>query len=496
LKKSSFNRSNREGKFSDRDGAMNSKRWSLIVTILVFLFVFAIRIPHINNSPCEQGDFWRQSDTESIARNFIEDGFNIFYPQFNYDGEKPNYVQLEFQITTFLIALLYKAFGYKYYLARLVPIAFFMGSSIYLYLIVKRYYGNPAAWYAVIAYAIMPMNIFYTRAIMPESAALFFFIGAFYYFIKWYDNEKLSTLFISALFTCLSISQKTPTIFIGLAMIFLLIKKYRFRFLLKWELWIFALISLLPNIIYIQWSRSIAEFDFVTNIGLFHIIPKSLKAFSNIESYIFAGGEIVAAVSSGLIVLIIAGLIDVKWDHDYPILFWAAAMLLEAMAIAAVIKLRYYFIFITPIAAIWAGKSLGKLGNSKKCIFSVFIGLSILTIWNFIDCKSFFEEKDNILKQAEVIRMYTKEDDLVVIGTLEPTLLNQSRRSGWRANIKYYKEIPIGAEKELNYLIEKGAKYFSPLGGYIYGDDGSYRKYLDENFEKLGDKDYFIYKLR
>jgi len=475
---------------------MNNKRWNLIVTILVFLFIFAIRIPHINNSPCEQGDFWRQSDTESIARNFLEDKFNIFYPQFNYDGKKPNYVQLEFQITTFLIALLYKAFGYHYYLARLVPITFFMGSSIYLYLIVKRYYGNPVAWYAIIAYAIMPINIYYTRAIMPESAALFFFIGAFYYFTKWYDNEKLSTLFISAIFTCLSISQKTPTIFIGLAMIFLLIKKYRFRFLLKWELWIFALISLLPNIIYIQWSRSIAEFDYVTNIGLLHIVPKSLKAFLDIESYKFAGGEIAAAISPGLVVPVIVGLIDSKWTKDYPIIFWTAAMLLEVIAVVAVIKLKYYFIFTTPIAAIWAGKNLGKLGNGRRIIFSVLMGLSVLARWNYKGCKSFFAEKDNILKQAEVIRMYTEQDDLVVIGTVEPTLLNQSRRSGWRANIKYYKEIPTGAEKEIDYLVEKGAKYFSPLGGYIYGDDGSYRKYLDDNFEKLGEGDYFIYKLR
>ncbi|SHI50637.1 ArnT family glycosyltransferase [Lutispora thermophila] len=475
---------------------MSNRKCTIAMTMLVFLFIFALRIPHINNSPCEQGDYWRQSDTESIARNFIEDRFNIFYPQFNYDGEKPNYVQLEFQITTFLIALLYKTFGYHYYLARLVPITFFMGSSIYLYLIAKRYYGNPEAWYAVIAYAIMPMNIFYTRAIMPESAALFFFIGAFYYFTKWYENEKLSALFTSAIFTCLSISQKTPTIFIGLAMIFLVVKKYGLRFVFKWELWVFAIISLLPNTIYIQWSREIAEFDYVTNIGLLHIVPKSLKAFADIESYKLAGGEIVAAVSTGLIIPIMAGLISSKWTKDYPVLCWTFAMLLEVIAVAAVIKLRYYFIFITPIAAIWAGKTLGKLGEGRRVVFSVLMGLSILALWNYKSCKSFFVEKDTILKQAEVIRRYTEKDDLIVIGTLEPTLLNQSGRNGWRANIKYHKDIPSGAESEINYLIEKGAKYFSPLEGCIYGDDGSYRKYLDENFEKLGDGDYFIYKLQ
>lgn len=475
---------------------MKKDRWTVAVTILVFLFILAIRLPHINNSPCEHGDFWRQSDTESIARNFIEDRFNIFYPQFYYDGAKPNYVQLEFQITTFIIALLYKAFGYHYYLARLVPIIFFMGSALYVYLIAKRYYGNPAGWFAAIAYAIMPINIFYSRAIMPESAALFFFTGAFYYFVRWYDDEKLSFLFLSGVFTCLSISQKTPTIFIGLAMIFMLIRKYRFGFLAKWELWAFAAISLLPNLLYFIWSKSIAEFAFVSNIGLIHIVPKSAKAFFQLYSYKFAAIEISTAVSLGLIPLVTIGFIDAEWKKDYALLIWTITMLIEVIAVAAVIKLRYYFIFITPITAVWAGKTLGKLGKSKRTVIGVFLGLLIITQWNYFWAEAYFNEKDNILKQAEVIQKYSSKDDLIVIGTLEPALLNQSGRSGWRANIKYYENIPSGPEKEIQYYIKNGAKYFSPLGGYIYGDDGSYRKYLDENFEKLGEGQYFIYKLR
>lgn len=475
---------------------MKSRRWTIIVTLLVFLFIFSTRIPYINNCPCEQGDYWRQSDTESIARNFVEDRFNIFFPQFNYDGEKPNYIQLEFQITTFIIAILYKAFGYYYFLARLVPILFFLGSSIYIYLIGKKYYGNEAGWFAAIAYSIMPMNIFFTRAIMPESAALFFFTGAFYYFIKWYDDEKIVSLFISAIFTCLSISQKTPTVFIGLAMIFMLIKKYRFKFLAKWELWAFAFISLIPNLLYFLWSKQIAEYAFVSNIGLLHIVPKSGKAFLQMESYTFAAVEMATAISLGLVPLVIIGLLDMECKKDYPLLFWTIAMLLEVIAVASVIELRYYFIFITPIAALWTGKTLGRLVKSRKTVIAIFFGLSIITLWNYIGADSFFKEKDNILKQAAIIERYTNKDDLIVIGTMEPALLNQSMRSGWRANIKYYEEIPNGVEAEIEYYIKKGAKYFSPLGGYIYGDDGSYRKYLDGNFEKLGDKEYYIYRLQ
>ncbi len=475
---------------------IRDRLWISTISFLVFLFIFATRVPYINNYPCEQGEYWRQSDTESIARNFIDDRFNILYPQFNYDGKKPNYVQLEFQITTFLIAILYKVFGIHYFLARLVPITFFLGSSIYIYLIGKKYYGREAGWFSAIAYSIMPLNIFFSRTIMPESAALFFFTAAFYYFIKWQDDENLKYLFISAIFTSLSISQKTPTIFIGLAMILLLIKKYKLKFLLKWESWIFAIIALVPNIIYFIWSKGIAKFDFVNKIGLLHIVPKAGNAFLQSDNYIRAAREIGTAVSLGLIPLFIIALLDIEWKKDYPLLFWTIAMFIEIIAIASVIKLRYYYIFITPVAALWIGKTLSNLVKSKRSLIAVFFGLSIITLWNYIDADCFFKEKDNILKQSAVIDRYTNKDDLIIIGTQEPALLNQSRRSGWRANIKYYEGVPTEAKEEIQYYIDLGAKYFSPLGGTIFKDDGSYKKYLDDNFERLGDEEYYIYKLR
>ncbi len=330
---------------------------------------------------------------------------------------------------------------------------------------------------------------------MPESAALFFFTGAFYFFVRWYDDEKGYFLFLSAIFTCLSITQKIPTAFIGLAMIFLLIKKYGLKFLAKWQMWAFAFIAIIPAAAYFIWSNSVSKFNFVSKIGLLHIVPKTKSAFFQIDNYRLAAVQIATAISLGLIAFVIIGLLGMEWSKDYPLIFWTIAMLLEIMAVATVINLRYYYIFITPVAAIWAGKTFGSLAKDNKSLVGIFIGLAAVTLWNYVDADCFFKEKDNILKQAAVIEKYTKKDDLIVIGTQEPALLNQSGRSGWRANIKYYDGVPTEAKDEIQYYIDRGAKYFSPLGGTIFEDDGSYRKYLEENYEKLGDEEYYIYKL-
>jgi hypothetical protein len=77
----------------------------LLVSILVLTFV--IRLYGIEN-PFVDFSSWRQIDTVSVARFFAENDFNIFHPQLLYDGPGPNYSQLELQITTFIIALLFK----------------------------------------------------------------------------------------------------------------------------------------------------------------------------------------------------------------------------------------------------------------------------------------------------------------------------------------------------------------------------------------------------
>ena len=187
-----------------------------LIVVFIILLILIPRLIYINNPPAETGEYWRQPDTESIARNFIKYEFNIFYPQFNYDGPPPNYVQLELQITTFLIAVLYKIFGYHIWLARIIPVIFFMISVYYLYMISKKFFSPIQTVLTIIIYSFLPLNIFFSRAIMPEAALLCFFNGAFYYFLKWLDNDRFPTLMLSGIFTALAISQKPQASFFGI----------------------------------------------------------------------------------------------------------------------------------------------------------------------------------------------------------------------------------------------------------------------------------------
>ncbi|WP_246589385.1 ArnT family glycosyltransferase [Desertibacillus haloalkaliphilus] len=475
-------------------------RKQIWITILLFVFIFAMRLPYLSNSPIETGESWRQSDTESMARNFVVDYFHILYPQLNYDGSPPNIAQLEFQLTTYLIALLYQTFGFHYELARLVPTLFFIGSAYFLYLLAKKYFSVEVAWMAILFYGLFPVNLFYSRAIMPESAALFFFIASFYVFSEWIERERNWLIFVSAILTALAISIKTPTIFVGLAMILMAIVKYKEKIVTAWQLWLFALVALVPPAIYFTWLDTVAEFTFVTGIGTKHILPEFTTAIFSSEAGDFFREHLPSSFTVFALVLGVIGALTINWHHQYPIGFLLLAVLLEVTTIVAVIQFNYYLIFLGPVLALVAAKALAVLLDFEYGHIGIALVLMVFAVSSYGHVNERFMVKEDILKQAEVIKQYTEADDLIVIGTFSPDLLNASERKGWRANIDYYDHIPTGPEDELNYFIEHGARYFFPKRGYIYNDgDLTYRNYLEDNFEKievqLEGEDYSFYQL-
>ncbi|MBV8148763.1 MAG: hypothetical protein JO092_06710, partial [Candidatus Eremiobacteraeota bacterium] len=60
-----------------------------ILAIAVLLRLKGIQDPILDHPG------WRQGDTASIARNFVQLRYNVMYPQTMYNGPPPNYVELE-----------------------------------------------------------------------------------------------------------------------------------------------------------------------------------------------------------------------------------------------------------------------------------------------------------------------------------------------------------------------------------------------------------------
>ena len=480
---------------------MNSKKsekYNKAITILIFLAVFMSRLVYINHPAAEAGELWRQTDTESIARNFIKYRFNIFYPQLNYDGVPPNYVQLEFQITTFIIAVLYKLFEYHIWLARLVPIGFFMFSVLFLYLTAKRFYTIYQTWSVIIIYSMLPLTMFLSRAIMPEAALLCFFCGSFYFFLKWLDDKRFLTLIWASIFTCLSILQKPQSAFIGLAMLAMCIEKFRLRIFKQWRLLFFAIISLAPPAFYFLWSASFAKQKFVNKIALRHIFPNIFTALFSEKALEFYKKCLPEAFTYPVLILALIMLFSMLNKKERPVFYWTIAMLMEAALIVSVIRFKYYLILLSPVLALLCGKLIGLLGKINYIGGVLLLVIFIYyTSYSFKFAKKDFEVNYEIYEAVDSLNKLTKQKDLIVISTFDPMLLTISDRAGWRANLKYHEEIPKEMVSEMNYFINNGADYFFVYKNEIYNDkDGAYLNYLNENYQvEARGKDFTLFAL-
>src|ERR1700687_1396275 len=121
----------------------------------IVLLGLALRLYGIHN-PILDHPGWRQGDEASIARNFAQLQDNILYPQTDYDGPPPNYVELELQIVPFAAAQLYRAFGVHEIFARLMVVGFSFGTIVLLYFFGRELFGRRAGLSAALLFAIAP----------------------------------------------------------------------------------------------------------------------------------------------------------------------------------------------------------------------------------------------------------------------------------------------------------------------------------------------------
>lgn len=455
---------------------------------MVFAILLSIRLICITNPPYDYSS-WRQCDTDSIARNFIEYKFNIFYPQLNYEGPMPNYVQLELGVTPFIISLIYKLFGYSIVLARLVPICFFMGSCFYLYSLVRRCSGFNAAIMSVLIYGLLPIDIVYSRNIMPESALMFFMIGGMYYFVLWIENDKPKYYILSAIFTCLTVLTKVPAALIGIPMIYLCVKKNGWKVFKRYELYLFPVVVLGIPYAYFRFLGKIAEQKFVEGIGTSIILP-------NLLSSIFKGGNIVYLWQQFIskiftlpgIILFLVGIILKLRKAETFYYFWLLAGALHIVFVDAVIHLDYYLMFITPIISIFMGLACAEIIKRKKYIFLIYMAIGLIILNDCIFMKPAYALQSEYIKIGNFVSGETLKGDLIIIDRDSPELFYSCDRKGWRL---YGDLLTI---ENINRLKGQGAGYL--ILSHKYLNNKSLLDYLNMHFKRIEiPGGYSMYKL-
>ncbi len=199
---------------------------------LILILGFAVRLYRID-SPVADWHSWRQADTAAVSRNFYKqslptpdgegkEGYNPLIPRYDdMSGVAENpvinperYRFVEFPIANSLTYLAYLINGgVDERLARLVSILFSLGSTIFVYLLAKKYFGVINGLLSAFIFAFLPFNIFFSRVILPEPALVFFSLGMLYYLDLWIKLNTKSSFILGFVFTVLAFLTKPVAVF-------------------------------------------------------------------------------------------------------------------------------------------------------------------------------------------------------------------------------------------------------------------------------------------
>jgi hypothetical protein len=226
--------------------------------LLILVLALTLRLYHVTY-PFLDHHSWRQTDTAAVARNFYRGHFNLLRPEMDRFGAGRSVVELELQVTPFLTSLLYTVWGVRDWVGRIVPILFSLGTVVYFYRLIAMHFSERLALFSSFAFVILPLNVFFSRVLMPDAGALFFTTAAIYHFSAYLRNETTAEYALAAVFTGLAFLSKLSNLYILIVLFALAIREARRRVGAYLRLVVFLLVTLAPAIAYYGCMHAAAD---------------------------------------------------------------------------------------------------------------------------------------------------------------------------------------------------------------------------------------------
>ncbi len=441
----------------------------ILVLFIILILGFLVRLYHFN-APIADWHAWRQVDTSAVSKFFVKDGFDILHPRF-YDlsnvpsgvHENPQgYRFVEFPIYNVAQAGLFKLFGVLTIeeWGRLVTIFSSLLSSVFLYLIVKKHLNGFAGLFAAFFFTFIPFNIYFGRTVLPDSSTAAAFLGAIYFFDKWIEKDLRFKIYdirfiLTLIFTAASILLKPFAIFFLLPMVYLVYEKYEFSFLKNKKLWIFAILSILPFVLWriwmLQYPGGIPQSGWLLN-------GNNIRFKGAFFHWIFAEriGKLILGYW-GLPLLILGILLKLsKESYLFFLSFLVSSLLYVTVIATGNVMHDYYQILIMPSIAIYLALGVSFLWENKTNIYRpvsiiiLFVSIVFMLSFGWFNVRAFYniDHPELIRLGSQIDKLIPKNAKVVVPTDGDTTALYFMQRRGWSS-----------FEKPLPELIKMGADY-------------------------------------
>ncbi|MCC7355144.1 MAG: glycosyltransferase family 39 protein [Anaerolineae bacterium] len=475
----------------------NKAAWAIVILGIL------IRLPLLPLPLTYGSDTWRQADTASIAHHFGVNGFKILYPQINWGGNGPGYVEAEFQLYTFIVALFYGAFGEALWLGRLVSLLFTIPTFILFYLWARRVVGTRPSLLALAFFVISPLLIRYSVAYMPEATVIFFYVAALYFFQKWMDEQHKLSLFLASVSTSLAILIKPSSIHIGLLFALLAIQQYGGALAKRRVVWLAVVVSLLPGILWYWHARNL-YLEYGNTFGVlsggdskfgslsYWLSPSFYLSVAELEGkWVFSG--------TGVLLFTIGLIVAFKRRQLLP-LFGIITIGFYYFIVARYAQAEWgiqYHVYAVPFAALAMGIGCDWLLTHKR--HRIGAGIAVVSIVATVAGTAYLyslmlrAEETPLTICARWVETLVPEENRIIVSTdslsldqgipnnyQDPTIFFYSHRYGWSLPADWHSPDRVEGFRQ------SGANYFVIYSKSLYDGSPQLAAYLESRSEQVG----------
>ncbi|MFQ5600017.1 MAG: ArnT family glycosyltransferase, partial [Candidatus Krumholzibacteriia bacterium] len=416
---------------------------------LILLLAFGCRLYHVD-FPVSGWHAWRQADTAAVARNYYENGFDFLHPQIDWGGNSPGVVEMELPLYPFLVALAYRVFQPADLWGRLLSLLFGLATIFALYRLVEVRVGARIALWAALLYAILPLNIYYSRAFMPESAMLLCTVLGVHLFWEWRQRGRFAFGVLGAVFVSLAVLLKSTSLYLGILLLALAWEGRGKRCLLEWRLWLLAALVLLPvwgwyahaHRIYETSGLTFGIWDFGTGKWGDARPLWTLKFYNDVFFKSIAERHL----TYGGFIPFVLGVVLARGKREMrPFGWWLLAVVVYILVVARGNQVHeYYQLPFIPPAVVFAALACkttlpasSRVKARRPLRALLLIGLLALPVLSFLRVANFMRKEDRgsaLFQLAAAVRQQTPDNALIVaVDSNDPVLLYSCRRKGWHA---------------------------------------------------------------
>lgn len=416
---------------------------------LLILVALLLRAPHMGEA-IDSPHTWRQCDTAQYIHAFYTDGIDVLHPSVCWMGDHRTVV-LEFPLHEAVAAGAYHLFGPSHVTARWVTLFFFMGSTLFFYMFVRSIADGSIAGLATVISMILPLALFYSRAIHIDYAALFFVHAMAWLWSEAIKRNSPRLLWLGSVPAALALIIKAPYVLPFVPVLIWMTFTHR-----RWALVLKGAPALIaPAAIFAAWqwhamavNGAAPDWSFIPTYRRFtdnaHWYFGALSMRQNPAHWLTLGHRIVFEVT-GLVGLALAligvwvSAVERRWD-----LFWWLGGVALGMVVFFNLNVmhNYYQVPLVGLASVAMAVGILHIANLIPAPWKIQSGaLLILLLIVGAECVTWSER--NYYTIAEPMRSaglaigtVVPEGELVVVslGGLDPRsphLLYRARRYGW-----------------------------------------------------------------